>query len=243
MALYQSRSNRFQTKHESQLLRRLILTLGLLIALVIIFFLFGIQFLVSISEVVGSTLRKESPVQAKAEPVFPPRLEPLNSATNSATITIQGVGRSGLEVELFQNDKSVKKSAIGSDGLFTFANLNLEPGTNIFTAKQQQTSGETSQSSEPLKITLDKQPPKVDLIEPATNLERKGKEQRELKVIGKTEDGTSLTINDRWVVINQEGAFETTVTLTEGDNTISIIATDAAGNITKITRLVHYSSS
>ena len=64
-----------------------------------------------------------------------------------------------------------------------------------------------------------------------------------LVVSGETNDVTSgpvtLTVNDSPVVVNEVGTFSTEVTLTEGENRITIKATDAAGKQTVITRTVY----
>lgn len=61
-------------------------------------------------------------------------------------------------------------------------------------------------------------------------------------VSGKTNDATSspasLTVNGKVVSINSDGSFSTEVTLTEGSNTITIVATDDAGKSTTVTRTV-----
>lgn len=61
-------------------------------------------------------------------------------------------------------------------------------------------------------------------------------------VAGTTNDATSspvsVTVNGKSVTVGSDGSFSTTVTLTEGDNTITIVATDAAGKATTVTRKV-----
>ncbi len=230
--------------HESILIRRLIVSVVILILLATAFLLWGVQLLVNVTEVAGSVMRKETPVPKRGEPIFPPRLEPLYSATNSAQITITGAGRSGLELSLFHNDQNeaIRKTVIGNDGLFSFTGINLKDGLNTFTAKQAQSGGQTSPSSESLSVTLDKQPPKIEVTEPAENIEITGTDRKEVNIAGKTEDGVTITVNDRWIAVNSEGAFATKLTLREGENSILILATDLAGNTTKITRTVRYST-
>jgi hypothetical protein len=48
----------------------------------------------------------------------------------------------------------------------------------------------------------------------------------------------SLTVNGKAVTVGSGGAFSTTVTLSEGSNTITVVATDAAGKTTTVTRTV-----
>lgn len=61
-------------------------------------------------------------------------------------------------------------------------------------------------------------------------------------VSGTTNDSTSspvaVTVNGKAVTVAENGSFTTTVTLSEGSNTITIVATDAAGKSTTVTRKV-----
>ena len=61
-------------------------------------------------------------------------------------------------------------------------------------------------------------------------------------VSGKTNDATSspvtVTVNGASVTVNTDGTFSKTVALTEGANTITVVATDSAGKSTTVTRTV-----
>lgn len=90
-----------------------------------------------------------------------------------------------------------------------------------------------------ITITIDTVAPELDITSPAegsiTNV-------AECVVSGTTNDATSspasLTVNGKAVTINSDGSFSTTITLSEGTNTITIVATDDAGKMTTITRTV-----
>lgn len=53
----------------------------------------------------------------------------------------------------------------------------------------------------------------------------------------------SVTVNGKTVTVGSNGAFSTTVSLSGGSNTITIVATDNAGNTTTITRTVTRATS
>lgn len=61
-------------------------------------------------------------------------------------------------------------------------------------------------------------------------------------VSGKTNDATSspvtVTVNGTAVTVNSDGTFSKTITLNEGNNTITVVATDAAGKATTVTRTI-----
>jgi membrane-bound inhibitor of C-type lysozyme len=50
----------------------------------------------------------------------------------------------------------------------------------------------------------------------------------------------SLTVNGQAVVVNPDGSFSTALTLVEGANTVTVIATDNAGNQQTDTRTINY---
>ena len=61
-------------------------------------------------------------------------------------------------------------------------------------------------------------------------------------VSGKTNDATSspvtVSINGTAVTVNSDGSFSKSISLNEGSNTITIVATDAAGKSTTVTRTI-----
>lgn len=88
-------------------------------------------------------------------------------------------------------------------------------------------------------IKIDTVPPTLNVTGPTNNLiTNKGT----VTVSGTTNDATSspvtLKVNGTNVTVKSDGTFTTTITLSEGSNTITIIATDAAGKSTTVTRTV-----
>ena len=90
-----------------------------------------------------------------------------------------------------------------------------------------------------ITIKVDTTAPELDITSPAegsiTNVAT-------CIVSGTTNDATSspasLTVNGKNVTINADGSFSTTVTLSEGANVITIVATDDAGKMTTVVRNV-----
>lgn len=90
-----------------------------------------------------------------------------------------------------------------------------------------------------INITIDTVAPELDITSPAegsiTNV-------AVCVVSGITNDATSspasLTVNGKAVTIGADGSFSTEITLSEGVNTITIVATDDAGKMTTVTRTV-----
>lgn len=88
-------------------------------------------------------------------------------------------------------------------------------------------------------FAVDTVPPTLNISSPADNSITNN---ASCTVAGTTNDATSspvtVTVNGSAVTVDNNGAFSTTVNLNEGSNTITIVATDAAGKTTTITRTV-----
>ena len=88
-------------------------------------------------------------------------------------------------------------------------------------------------------VKIDTVPPVLNVTSPTEGLTTN---KNTVTVSGTTNDVTSspvtLKVNEQVVEVQENGSFSTTVTLTEGENTITIVATDAAGRSTTVTRHV-----
>jgi hypothetical protein len=62
-----------------------------------------------------------------------------------------------------------------------------------------------------------------------------------LRVVGKVDPGSSVTINGNASPTDAQGNFSTTLALQPGQNVVTFVSTDQAGNTTNLTRLVTYS--
>lgn len=93
-------------------------------------------------------------------------------------------------------------------------------------------------------FTVDTVPPVLNVTSPDDGLITN---KSTVVVAGTTNDSTSspvtLTVNGSTVSVGSDGSFSTTVTLSEGENTITIKAVDKAGKVSKVTRTVTYDSS
>ncbi|OUO29730.1 Ig-like domain-containing protein [Eubacterium sp. An3] len=90
-----------------------------------------------------------------------------------------------------------------------------------------------------VQFTVDTVAPTLNLTSPVDNLKTN---EDTVTVSGTTNDATSspvtVTINGDPVTVQSNGSFSKAVTLTEGENTITVIATDSAGKSTTIVRHV-----
>lgn len=90
-----------------------------------------------------------------------------------------------------------------------------------------------------VKFTVDTIPPTLTITNPTDGLVTN---KAALVVSGKTDDATSkpvtVTVNGAAVAVNSNGTFSKELTLVNGINTITIVATDKAGKTTTVTRKV-----
>lgn len=93
-------------------------------------------------------------------------------------------------------------------------------------------------------FTVDTVPPTLVISSPSDDIHTN---VSTVTVSGTTNDETSspvtITINGTAVTVGSDGTFSKTVTLTEGTNTITIVATDSAGKTTTVTRTVTLNTS
>ena len=94
-----------------------------------------------------------------------------------------------------------------------------------------------------ITLKVDTVAPTLNVTSPANNLKTN---VAPVTVSGTTNDTTSspvtLTVNGKAVTVNANGSFSTTVNLSLGTNTITIVAKDGAGKTTTVTRTVYYNN-
>ncbi|MEW5759329.1 MAG: kelch repeat-containing protein [Candidatus Thermoplasmatota archaeon] len=145
--------------------------------------------------------------------------EPLNGTiTNKKEIYINGTTEANATVAA----DSVKVEVID----FKFScKINLTEGDNIIEISTYDEANNKNTSI--IHIILDTTQPTLEIVSlpDITN-------QIELKIEGRTEDGADVYINDEKINVSNE-RFSVTISLTEGENNITIESKDVAGN-TKI---------
>lgn len=230
-----SRIARVQERRERQ--RLFYSTVGI-IAVIVFLALFGLKILVGFSLLVDR-IRGGSPPPAQTQTVLiPPTLNPLPTSTNSEDVTVTGSGQSALTLVLFLNDKEFKKLTIEEGGTFSIP-VKLTKGANIISSKVVDDKGNTSELSNIISITLKKDAPLLEISEP-TDGATIHSDSNKVNVVGKTDEGNSVTINGRFVIVASDGSFRSPVSLNEGENILTIVAADNAGNQTVVDRKVTY---
>lgn len=233
--------SRLARKEEIRSLRRTVL-FGLATVLLLFgLFSLGIPVLIGISSFLTSLKSTNEPITSSdTTPPFPPRLATLQEATNSSKIVISGTSEPSSTIELFADGISDGKTVADKNGAFEFSDIILADGTNTFRATATDQAGNISQMSIAVTTVFMKNPPKIDLSDPPDGEKISG-ENKTVKVSGKTESVVNLTINDRVVVLNNDGSFSFLFPLVEGENKIKVTGSDIAGNKTTVERTITYS--
>lgn len=159
---------------------------------------------------------------------------PVNgSATNAAAITVEGTSVDGATVNIYKDEVLVGSTPV-SGGHFSVP-VTLSDGANVLTATAQVPEGETRPSA-PVTVILDQAAPTLDVTAPtdgfATNRDA-------ITVTGTVADAhlASVTVNGQAMTVT-DGSFSHKLLVNEGDNLITVIATDIAGNTTTVERHV-----
>jgi hypothetical protein len=85
--------------------------------------------------------------------------------------------------------------------------------------------------SEPVAIV-------VDDIAPTLGVSKVQRDGNEIRIVGRTELGATVRVNEAVVKVKPDGSFEAMVTVSSSTMAITIASTDAAGNTTSIVQIL-----
>lgn len=232
--------SRLSSVEEKRNIRKAFLYGILTLASLALIFFFGLPILVRFAGLLTDLAKSERPVEiADTTPPAPPRINSLPEATNQYTIDVTGVAEAGVDVIISFNQKEETVLADKS-GNFT-ANFPLNKGENTVSAIARDQAGNESQRTQVYKILFDNEDPQIEIIQPIDGSSFFGPKQKDLTISGKTESGSQVTINDRFVTVNEDGSFTSVTYLSEGENTFNIKSIDKAGNTSEKSLTVSYS--
>ncbi len=171
----------------------------------------------------------------------PPVLNIPYETTSSATIYVRGYTMPNTSVEIYLNDELSSTAKSDIEGIFISDSVNLDLGKNSIYGKTVDAAGNKSYSSKPIIISYSNEKPTLEVTSPEDNLVIKGGDKK-VTFSGKTNQDKEIlvAINGNRAIVNSDGAFSQSLQINEGDNEISITATDKAGNTTQLKRKVTY---
>ncbi len=155
--------------------------------------------------------------------------------THDTSISVTGTVSDQNTDTLMVNEVEIDA---GADGSFS-VDQSLNEGTNTITV----IATDAAQNSTTFMRTVicDTQPPDLTVLEPADGIQTT---EAIIVVSGTVFDSTEITLGVNWILVDVEpdGSFSYSLSLDEGPNTIDVVAVDAAGNSSTITRNVTYES-
>lgn len=200
--------------------------------MVVLLFFYGIPVLGRFAAFVSDLGKSGKTISVNDHtPPAPPKFDYINNFTNQQTATLSGVTEVGATVKLTFNG-NVQDVLADKDGKFLF-NLQLDNGTNTYSAVAVDTAGNVSQKTQEYTLTFDNKPPNLTVDSPADGSQFFGSNQRQTTIKGTTDQNDQVTINDRVVAVDDNGKFQYTTSLNDGENKFAVKATDQAGNTTE----------
>lgn len=171
-------------------------------------------------------------------PPGPPTLDSLPQYIKENKLTIAGRAEAGTTLAVYRNGEKVKELLIGDTSKFS-TEIELMPGENGIWGISTDSAGNKGASSSTYKVTYDIEPPKLILNKPSSGENFYG-DQKTITALGETEPDATVMINDRLAIVDSEGKFSQKIALSEGENKLTIAATDQAENKTEQTITVTY---
>lgn len=161
----------------------------------------------------------------------PPVFSDIPEATNSAEVAVSGFAQPGVEIALYVNGSEYKKILSDESGVFDFDNVAVTEGENTIYAFAITSRGQESEQSRSYSIAVDKKPPELTLTSPEDGHIYRGSTERIASFQGTvSEEGSRVTVGDRIAIVQTDGTFSLQYQMVEGDQEVSVKATDKAGN-------------
>lgn len=191
----------------------------------------GLPLLIRFSVFLGENRKNQNIKEVQSLPPTPPRIVMPFEATPSASIDIVGFAEKGGSVELYKDGKKFLTKQTNEEGEFNFSKVDLNSGPNTFWAVVFLKESIKSEPSKKVIVIRDETAPILDLVNPSE--EKLTVDVADFDVIGKTEPGVSVTINNYVASVNDKGEFKLKLQLSPGKNEYEVKAKDMAGNIAK----------
>jgi hypothetical protein len=192
----------------------------------------------------GGSVPGSSPAgAASGPPPAPTLLQPSSAITGSAAVDVSGTLPAGLAgaadyvLRIYRDDRLVRERPLPASSPWTLHGLDLHSGDNTFTAAIAGPGGESLHSA-PITITLDDQPPVLDLVRPTRASSQTTAASATIAV--RTVAGAAVRLTVRSTgksvesVAGADGRFSTLVDLARGRNSFDISATNELGNTAKL---------
>jgi hypothetical protein len=175
----------------------------------------------------------DNDVNFNVEDDLPPQAPVLSSpppeATFSAQLKLEGFADPESKVVFVLNGEQVEEKQVNDEGEFD-QEISLEKGENQLTVYSINEAGTESLQSKTYQIVYDDEAPIISIIEPEPDSVIELKRNRNTQIVGETEPLSSVYLNDRLILVDEDGQFSSNYYLDEGENVLKFLAIDKAGN-------------
>lgn len=155
------------------------------------------------------------------------------TATSSAKLKVVGFGEPESDLIVVLNGSKEEPLKISEDGSFEL-DITLDEGENTISAYSIDKAENESGLTRDYIVLLDTSVPKLEISEPEDGASFESRANQSVTLKGSTDTDAKIYVNRRVVFPNDEGDFEHTLRLEEGENTIEIKAEDKAKNSTTL---------
>lgn len=223
-------SSRLNSHEKTKLIRQSLMFFAGGCLILILFFFGLLPFYTRL--LMGNSQQSKLPTATPAVTVPSPSLFQPFTATNSAQVAIKGTAKPDMTVLLGVNGSVDFKTKANETGEFVFDAVTLMAGENLLIAYAEDSDGNRSDGSASVTITYSTDAPKLEVTQPTENMLVTQRKQSVVSVVGVTDAGNKVFLNDQFLFVTDTGSFTGSFQLQEGDNTLHIRAVNAAGNET-----------
>ncbi len=227
--------------------RKIKTTIAILVSFALIIFVLmvtlGFKLLLNASVFIAGLTAKNQPVPAitKNQDLYGSvTVDTIPSATNSAQIALTGTVVNYDTLKFYINGTVVKTLNTYNTNNYSVTIGDLQVGDNQVYVTASTSDGKNNKTTETFPVNYKNQPPSLDVSTPSDN---STVNTDSVQVQGTTDSETLVKVNDLPVVVDATGHFTTSVSLNQGQNQITIVAEDDAGNSAAKTITVTYNKS
>jgi hypothetical protein len=240
---YRNYTPRSVRKRQERSQKRLIWNIILGVVLIYVIFFWALPALIGGLSIFHKSTPNSASNNTQAKiTLAPPVLNIPYEATSSASISVNGYSNPDTKVQIYLDDNLKTTATTNSDGTFKTDQVDLDLGTNNIYGKTIDDSGGSSLPSKTIQVTYNNQKPALTISSPDENNQIHGGDKK-VTVSGSTDPNDNISVNGQTVIVDSSGNFSVSISINDGDNTITVTATDQVGNTTQAQRKVTYSSS
>ncbi len=193
----------------------------------------------NISQFLNRNDSKSISQQKNEEILLPPTLIDIPQATSSAYIKVSGKSEQTGTIEIYLNTKLEDEIESEAGKKFTSSLFKLKDGPNEIRTKIKNESSESS-FSESYNVSFLSKEPILEVSFPQDS-SKFLKADKRITIQGKTDENSTVFINDTKAIVDSDGSFSHLIELNEGDNQITIRSRNQAGKELEKKITVNYS--